>query len=92
MKRFFTLCITLCLCLIAISTASASEVASKETDYLNYDFPKDAIILYQDEDGVIYQSKEESDITPRSTEYNSAWVNAGVAKTDNFNITNPHSL
>lgn len=90
MKRFFTLCMVLCL--TAITTVSVAEAASKEIDYLNYDFPKDAIILYQDKDGVIYQSKEESSITPRSTEYNSAWVNAGFAKTGSFSITNPHPL
>lgn len=100
MKRFLALCITLTMCLMVTVSVSAAEVKNLENEsekinYLNYDFPDNAIVLYQSENGVVYQSKEE--LTPKivstkSTEYNYAWVDAGISKTGSFSITNPHYL
>ena len=54
-KRVFTLIMVLCLCTIS-TNVFAAEVSGTETnsvDYLNYDFPEGAEVLYQGEDGVI---------------------------------------
>lgn len=72
-----------------------SSVAA-EVDYMNYDFPEDAVILYQGEDGVIYQSNEQTaddeGIVPYSTEYANVWINAGEYKASYFTIKNPHTI
>ena len=67
---------------------------NSKVDYMNYDFPEDAKVLYQGEDGVIYQSKEGSKFQKgaASVEYNYAWLNPGVNTMGSFNITNPHPL
>ena len=98
MKRFLALCITLTMCLMVTVSVSAAEVKNLENEsekinYLNYDFPDNAIVLYQSENGVVYQSKEELTskiVSTKSTEYNYAWVDAGISQTGSFSIPNPH--
>lgn len=104
-KRFMALITALCLCVLSTSTAFAagnSNMYAKDSteensvDYLNYDFPDDAKIIYQGEDGVMYQTHESSDVispqSARETQYNGAWVDKGKQATGNFSITNPHTL
>ena len=69
MKRFFAIALaTLSLCATTVTPAFAAETtdvvsqnntATETVDYTNYDFPDDAIVLYQGEDGVVYQSNSE---------------------------------
>lgn len=89
-KRIFALLFAVLMTCIATTPAFAAE--TKEIDYMNYDFPEDAIVLYQGEDGVVYQSKMESaeEEGTRSTQYNYAWLNAGDHSPGSFGITNPH--
>lgn len=104
-KHFMALITALCVCMLFASTAFAAEnsnisaKASNEksnVDYLNYDFPDDAKIIYQSEDGVIYQTHESPEAislqSARATQYNAAWVDKGKQATGNFSITNPHTL
>jgi hypothetical protein len=90
MKRFFTLFMAVCVCLATSTVAFAAESEKVDIDYLNYDFPDDAIVIYQGEDGVVYQTNEESTNSARSMQYESVWVDAGKTDTGNFSITNPH--
>lgn len=99
MKRFYVLFVALFLCIfptMAFATEPIEEVNSDYVDYMNYDFPEDAVVLYQGEDGVIYQSKEQSDTTALASTYSmvyeSTWINAGKYQTGNFSIQNPHTI
>ena len=84
------------MAIIPTGVAFAAEPV-ENIDYMNYEFPDDAKILYQSENGVIYQSKEvdstinEPEKSTRSMVYESAWIDAGVHRLDRFNITNPHA-
>lgn len=97
MKRFISFVLSLCMvmCITPISMATAAEIpndsAAKEIDYMNYDFPEDAVILYQSEDGVVYQSKER---TTKASDGNmvTRWIEAGGSKTGVMNIKNPHTI
>lgn len=98
--KFFMALITV-LCLGSVSTvptfaAEGEAIETNEIDYLNYDFPDDAKIIYQSEDGVVYQTHESpktvSIKTARATQYNAAWVDKGKQALGNFSITNPHTL
>lgn len=91
MKKIFALVmVVICFCMTMPASAFAAEVENDSIDYYNYDFPEDAVILYQGEDGVVYQSNEETSYSARSMQYESVWVDAGKSKTGSFNITNPH--
>ena len=92
MKRIISLIMMVCLCALMSVAAFASGDESTKVDYLNYDFPEDAVILYQGKDGVVYQTHTASSQSARSTEYGSVWVDAGKSKTGNFKMKNPHSL
>lgn len=81
----------------AMAAEVHEEQAKEEVDYMNYDFPEDAVILYQAEDGVVYQSKEESlnantGITTYAMEYESVYLVGGKHSTGQFNIKNPHTI
>ena len=52
MKKIFAFIMACCMALCVSGIAYAAEPENK-TDYMNYDFPEDAIVLYQGEDGVV---------------------------------------
>mgnify|MGYP004461899219 FL=1 len=85
MKKIFAFIMACCMALCVSGIAYAAEPENK-TDYMNYDFPEDAIVLYQGEDGVVYQSKTSA----RSMTYESKWIDAGKNELGTFSITNPH--
>ena len=96
MKRFLALILALCMCLFP-TTAFAMEGAQEESiDYMNYDFHEDAIILYQGEDGVVYETPSNtSDValaSARAMEYGSVWIDANRPKRGSFSVKNPHTL
>ena len=94
-KRFFAFFMVLCLCCATTTiTALASEVVNTtdtdEVDYLNYDFPEGAEILYQGKNGVMYLVDSNEEISARSVEYNQVWINADTKVDSTFNVKNPH--
>lgn len=102
MKRFFAIALaTLSLCATTVTPAFAAETtdvvsqnntATETVDYTNYDFPDDAIVLYQGEDGVVYQSNSEKASVARAMKYNGVWIGAGKYSTGNFHVENPHTI
>lgn len=78
-KRILSIAMALCLCIIG--TIPVSAVAETETEAATFDLPNDAVILYQDDDTVLYQSKSESDnaivesIARTPVDYESVWLN-----------------
>ena len=90
MKRFITAILTFCMLIMPITAfAKGNDVT---TDYMEYDFPEDAVVLYQNSDGVVYQTHEGEEISTYSTEYESVWINKGKYSSGNFPITNPHTI
>lgn len=70
---------------------------------IHLDYPDDAIVLYQAEDIVVYQSKQktvelqaadggESEVSPMAMYYNGVWIDAGKWASGSFNVKNPHTL
>ncbi len=106
MKRFLAIIATLIFGFSTVATTSTafadeatfdskSETNTKSVDYTHYKFPDDATILYQSEDGVVYQSKEETtseEPSTYATYQNSVTIPAGKIITGNFSITNPHTI
>lgn len=102
MKRFISMLTVLSLLMTISMPVMAAEKnvetekidINEEVDYLNYDFPEDAVILYQGEDGVIYQSNEgvNGQATTYSQQYNDVWLPAGKYEAGKFNVKNPHRL
>lgn len=93
--RIFTLFLALCMCFSMMSTTAFAATSEPiEKDYMNYDFPENAEIIYQGEDGVIYSTPSENvseeQISPRTLTYNQVWVDAGKTEADNFYVTNPY--
>ena len=98
--RIFSLIMALCLCIgtmsmSAFAAETADTVEANEVDYMNYDFPEGAEVLYQGPDGVIYTSPSSSEATSeqmstRAVEYNQVWLDAGESRISSFNVTNPH--
>lgn len=86
-KRILSIALALYFCVIGTTSVSAVE-----TETTIFDLPDDAVILYQDEDTVMYQSKSESDSfdmmsnarTP--VDYESVWLNK--SKSGSFRIHN----
>lgn len=93
MKRFLSMMLVITLCLITTTTAFAAEpeADNSEIDYMNYDFPADAKVIYQGEEGVIYQTHETT-TSARTMQYNGVWISAGKQPMGTFGITNPHTL
>lgn len=98
MKKIIAIAMALSMLLVMIPGASAAEASfetsTTEVNYMEYDFPDDAVVLYQGEDGVIYQSKEESNNigSTRAMVYESVWIDAGKHGSGTFSIENPHTL
>lgn len=97
MKRIFALLMALCLCCVTTVTAFAAEpVDADKVDYLNYEFPEDAVVLYQGEDGVMYMSEQKSAelaTLASDTTYGYVYFDPGhwnISK--DFSIENPHSM
>lgn len=102
-KRFVALLMAVAMCLGMMSmSALAAEVpetaneSSSEMDALIQSLPEDAVILYQDENAIMYQSKEESSsesgIMPLTdNNYGYAWIDKG-APTGYFKVYNTHQV
>lgn len=94
MKKITALAMAICLAFSTALVTFAATPIEEDVDYMNYDFPEDAIVLYQGKDGVIYQSKEESSevAMPSSVSmtYESTWIDAGKYTQGSFLIENPH--
>ena len=100
MKKSIAFAMALCLAFSSASIVLAANPAEQEVDFMNYEFPEDAIILYQGVDGVIYQSKEKSaeissadmlsDISAREMTYESTWIDKNQYKHGSFTIKPPH--
>jgi len=99
-KKFLTFVLSLSLlCGFSVIPTMAAEITSAESsiDYLNYDFPDDAVVLYQGENGVVYQSKiSAGNISTSSStyamNYNGQWLDKGVNKPGSFIVKNPHTI
>lgn len=96
MKKFIALALALCLAFSATLVAFAATPTKDEKDFMNYNFPEGSIILYQSEDGVIYQSKDKnavnsSTITPREMTYESVWIDKNKYTQGVFYVENPHT-
>lgn len=93
-KRSLAIVMAVCFGMALTTTVSVAE--AEQVNYMNYDFPDDAVVLYQGEDGVIYQSKEKStankNLSLYSTNYASVWIDAGKFETGSFGIENPHTI
>lgn len=103
-KRFVALLMAVAMCLGMMSmSAFAAEVPetvnenSSETENLTADLPEDAIIWYQGEDGVVYQSKEQKNwdasvaaANSDELKYNSVWLTRNT--TSNFSVDMPAKL
>lgn len=97
MKRFWSIIMIFCLFTFSMPAFAASEnqelnVAEEEVNYMNYNFPDDAVVLYQKDDGVVYQTHDGDEVVPYSTEYESVYIPAGKHPMGTFNITNPHTI
>lgn len=107
MKRIFTFIMSCILCLGVLPTTvafAAEDTSAKNnnetqqtTDYLNYDFPEGAEILYQGKDGVVYTidsnlSNDEQTLSAssRSVKHNQVWLDAKSWKSSSFSVDNPH--
>lgn len=95
MKKFITFALALCLAFSATLVVFATTPTEEEIDFMNYDFPEDSIILYQGEDGVIYQSKEMSNVNlsyvnPLEMTYESVWIDKNKYTNGVFDVKNPH--
>lgn len=95
--RIFSLVMALCLCLgvMSMSAFAAESTDVEPVDYLNYEFPEGAVVLYQGVDGVIYETESANSVEEASTravEYNQVWLDAGEWANSSFNVTNPHPL
>lgn len=100
-KQIITIILSFCVCFgVFSSNVFAAEMqhdnnALQTVDYLNYDFPDGAEVLYQAEDGVIYTIQSdysETSVTQRAVEYNQIWIDAGKTKIGSFTVSNPHRL
>lgn len=99
MKRIFALLMALCLLCATTVTAFAAEPTNPdEVDYLNYEFPEDAVILYQGKDGVVYMSEQKSaELAALDSDddyFNFVDIPAGHWSGNNFEfpIKNPHLM
>lgn len=92
-SRLIALLTTMCICCSCITTtafaAETKNPAPELTTENIQDIPDDAVILYQGDDGIIYQSKEKSSTysTRSSLEYNDAYVTKDTFS--NFTVKNP---
>ena len=96
-KRIFALMMVLCLSTVSTTVSFATDtipaVQSEEEDYMNYDFPEDAVVLYQSEDGVVYQTKELNEARATSDfQFNQKRIEGGLYVSGDFTLTNPHTL
>ena len=92
-KRFigFFLAMAMCVCTLG-TTAFAAESSEDNNAQSAFDLPDDAVILAQNEVGVIYQSNEQQSLpAPASTyaiDHNYARVSRNT--TSNFSVNNPN--
>ena len=98
MKRLFSIVLSLVLTFSFTSTSFAAETNSyaipTDTDtYMSYNLPNDAVVLYQSEDGIIYQSSvEDYQPSTQSMNYNGVWIDKDKMKLGSFSIVNPHTI
>lgn len=99
MKRFLAVFTVLCLCLTMTATAFAVapeamvEDSTATLDYLNYEFPEGAEVVYQSEYGVVFRTPESATSTLADTSYP---FKVEFSKNDTTlqtrQVTNPHWL
>lgn len=95
MKHFVTLGLACILCLSFSITAFANEAQNIENDKFN--LPDDAIVLYEEDDIVLYQSQSESAARKEAStlaeesgvDYESVWLDR--SSTSSFKIYCSHS-
>lgn len=98
MKRLFSIVLSLVFTFSFTSTSFAAETNSyaipTDTDnYMSYNLPNDAVVLYQSEDGIIYQSSvEDYQPSTQSMNYNGVWIDKDKMKLGSFSIVNPHTI
>lgn len=109
MKRFMAFLFAICISVMTVpaSVADATSfggencVENGEIDYMSFNFPDDAVVLYQGEDGVIYQSAsetaeraslEEASTLSDSPYYNAIWLDKGDNSMGTFSIKNLYTL
>lgn len=92
-KKFMALLLVFALCVTCLPTmAFASEVASDSNASLESQLPDDAVILYQDEEIIMYQSNEESASTREVSgedNYGYAWTTSKMGGSS-FPLRNTH--
>lgn len=93
-KNLVALLLVFALCVTCLPTvALASEVASNTNASLEPQLPDDAVILYQDEGIIMYQSNEESASTREVSgedNYGYAWTTSKMG-TSSFPLRNTHT-
>lgn len=104
MKKFFSVLLVALMLSLTINTSALAaeeplneESEKEEYDFRNYSFPEDAVVLYQGEDGVVYQSiqetkKQEKNMLRGTMKYNGVWIKAGDYTIGSFSIENPHTI
>lgn len=94
MKKVFAFVMSLCMAFMMVTVAFAAEQPSKKDDF---ELPSDAVVLYQSDDMVVYQSKsiETTEVAvnaARTTYQNHVTIPAGKATTGTFTVKNPHTI
>ena len=94
MKKVFALIMSLCMAFMMVTVAFAAEQPTKKDDN---GLPSDAVVLYQSDDMVVYQSKsiETSEVAvnaARTTYQSHVTIPAGKATTCTFTVKNPHTI
>ena len=94
MKKVFALVMSLCMAFMMVTVAFAAEQPTKKDDN---GLPSDAVVLYQSDDMVVYQSKsiETSEVAvnaARTTYQSHVTIPAGKATTGTFTVKNPHTI
>ena len=97
MKRFLAVFTVFCLGLTMTATAFAvesevtAETEATTVDYLNYEFPDGAEVLYQSEEGVIYYTEDVS-YSARTSYPLEVEFSSGDTTLRRMEISNPHLL
>lgn len=95
-SKFFALFMALCMCICCFTTTAFAQESTHPLPELTeesiYDIPDDAVIIYQGDDGIVYQSKEKaSTFSARggNLTYNDAYLTKNTFSS--FSVENPNS-
>lgn len=95
-KQILTFILALCLCFgtAPINVMAADNSNCETVNYMDYTFPKNAEVLYQSENGIVYVTNAGTELTAqtRAMEYNQVWIDKGKIKSGVFTVKNPHPL